>query len=228
MSEERKETGFGTRFLVRPKFSADAVLPLSELSDPPLVQTEKIIVIGASTGGTRALNSILPKFPKDCPPIAVVQHMPEGFTQDFARRLGELCQIEVREAQDGDKMVKGLALIAPGNKHIILRRTNESYWVELSDGELVCRQRPSADVLFRSAARYAGPNAIGVIMTGMGDDGARGMLEMHERGAWTIAQNEETCAVYGMPKQAVALGAVDKILPLDQIALGVMAKANQK
>lgn len=225
MSEQTKETGFGTRFLVRPKFTADAVLPISELSDPPLVQTQKIIVIGASTGGTRALNRLLPKFPKDCPPIAVVQHMPEGFTKDLADSLDRDSKIQVREAQDGDKLERGVALIAPGNKHIILRRTNDLYWIELSDGELVCRQRPSADVLFRSAARYAGPNAIGVIMTGMGDDGARGMLEMHQRGAWNIAQNEETCAVYGMPKQAVALGGVDQIVALDQIAAAVMAKA---
>ena len=227
MAEENKERGFGARFTVRPKFSADAVLPLSDPSDPPIVQTQKIVVIGASTGGTRALNELLPQFKADSPPIVVVLHMPEGFTQDFARRLGERCKINVREAREGDKLERGLALIAPGNKHVILRRSGENYYTELSDGELVCRQRPSADVLFRSAARYAGPNAIGVIMTGMGDDDARGMLEMRERGAWTIAQNEETCAVYGMPKQAVALGAVDKVLPLDQIAIGVMAKANQ-
>ena len=151
--------------------------------------------------------------------------MPEGFTKDFADRLDKNCKIAVREAAEGDKLERGLALIAPGNKHIILRRANDYYYIQLSDGELVCRQRPSADVLFRSAARFAGPNAIGIIMTGMGDDGARGMLEMHERGAWTIAQDEATCAVYGMPKQAVALGAVDKILPLDQIALGALAKA---
>lgn len=219
-----KETGFGAQFTVRPKFSSDAVLPLHEISDSPIVKTEPIIVIGASTGGTRALNQLLPQFPKDCPPIAVVIHMPEGFTADFARRLSVDCQIEVREADEGDKMEKGVALIAPGNKHIILRRANDYYYLQLNEGELVCRQRPSADVLFRSAARFAGPNAIGIIMTGMGDDGARGMLEMRQRGAWTIAQNEETCAVYGMPKQAVALGGVDKILPLDQIAAAVMAK----
>lgn len=219
-----KETGFSAQFTVRPKYTADAVLPLSEPSDPPIAKTQKIVVIGASTGGTRALNVLLPQFPKDCPPIAIVLHMPEGFTQDFARRLSLNCKIQVREAVQGDKLERGLALVAPGNKHIILRQSDGEYFIDLSDGELVCRQRPSADVLFRSAARFAGPNAIGIIMTGMGDDGARGLLEMHERGAWTIAQNEETCAVYGMPKQAVALGGVDKVLPLDQIALGVMAK----
>lgn len=227
MAEQNKEQGYSGQFTIRPKFSADAVLPLSELSDPPIVKTEKIICIGASTGGTRALNYLLPQFDIDCPPIAVVLHMPEGFTHDFARRLSLNCKIEAREARDGDRMESGLALIAPGNRHMILRRSDDTYYVELNDGELVCRQRPSADVLFRSAARYAGPNAIGIIMTGMGDDGARGMLEMHERGAWTIAQDEATCAVYGMPKQAVALGAVDKVLPLDQIALGILAKANQ-
>ena len=212
MPKESEEKGYGAQFTVRPKFTADSVLPLRELSDPPIVKTQKIICIGASTGGTRALNALL--------------HMPEGFTNDFANRLSAKSKIKVQEARDGDKLERGLALIAPGNKHIILRRANDSYYVELNDGELVCRQRPSADVLFRSAARFAGPNAIGIIMTGMGDDGARGMLEMHERGAWTIAQNEETCAVYGMPKQAVALGGVDKILPLEQIALAALAKAN--
>lgn len=227
MSEQAQEKGFGARFTVRPKFTADAVLPLSELSDPPIEKTQKIICIGASTGGTRALNALLPCFPADCPPIAIVLHMPEGFTEDFARRLCRICKIQVREARDGDKMEKGLALIAPGNKHIILRRAEDCYYLQINSGELVCRQRPSADVLFRSAARFAGFNAIGIIMTGMGDDGARGLLEMHERGAWTIAQNEETCAVYGMPKQAVALGAVDKILPLDQIALAALAKASE-
>lgn len=227
MSKESEEKGYGAQFTVRPKFTADSVLPLSELSDPPIVKTQKIICIGASTGGTRALNALLPQFPVDCPPIAIVLHMPEGFTNDFASRLSAKSKIKVQEARDGDKLEHGLALIAPGNKHMILRRSNDSYYVELNDGELVCRQRPSADVLFRSAARFAGPNAIGIIMTGMGDDGARGMLEMHERGAWTIAQNEETCAVYGMPKQAVALGGVDKILPLEQIALAALAKANQ-
>lgn len=226
MSKESEEKGYGAQFTVRPKFTADSVLPLHELSDPPIVKTQKIICIGASTGGTRALNSLLPQFPVDCPPIAIVLHMPEGFTNDFASRLSAKSKIKVQEARDGDKLERGLALIAPGNKHMILRRSNDSYYVELNDGELVCRQRPSADVLFRSAARFAGPNAIGIIMTGMGDDGARGMLEMHERGAWTIAQNEETCAVYGMPKQAVALGGVDKILPLEQIALAALAKAN--
>lgn len=222
MSEEK---GYSAQFTVRPKFSADSVLPLCDPSDPPVPKTQKIVCIGASTGGTRALNILLPQFKADCPPIVIVLHMPEGFTKDFARRLSLNCKIEVREAADGDKLERGLALVAPGNRHVILRRSGDSYYTELNDGELVCRQRPSADVLFRSAARFAGPNAIGVIMTGMGDDGARGLLEMHERGAWTIAQNEETCAVYGMPKQAVALGGVDKILPLDQIALGVMAKA---
>lgn len=225
MPEQNKENAFSTQFTFRPKFLSDAVLPLSEDSDPPIVKTQKIIVIGASTGGTKALNVLLPQFPEDCPPIAIVLHMPEGFTEDFARRLDLNCKINVREARDGDQMQKGLALIAPGNKHIILRRKDFSYFIELNGGELVCRQRPSADVLFRSAARFAGPNAIGIIMTGMGDDGARGLLEMHERGAWTIAQDENTCAVYGMPKQAAALGAVDKILPLDQIALAALAKA---
>ncbi len=218
------ETGYSAQFTVRPKFTADAVLPLSDPSDPPIVPPQKLVVIGASTGGPRALNALLPLFPKDCPPIAIVIHMPEGFTQDFALRLSQKCKIQVREARQDDKLERGLALVAPGNKHIILRQQNGEYFIDLSDGELVCRQRPSVDVLFRSAARFAGSNAIGVIMTGMGDDGARGLLEMRERGAWTIAQSEDTCAVYGMPKQAVALGAVDKILPLDQIALGVMKK----
>ena len=188
------------------------------------------LVVGASTGGTEALRVFLESMPLDAPGIVVVQHMPEHFTTAFAQRLNGICNISVKEAADNDPVLKGHALIAPGNRHILLKRSGAKYMVQVKDGPLVSRHRPSVDVLFRSAARYAGSNAIGVIMTGMGDDGARGMLEMHETGAYTIAQDEESCVVYGMPKEAVRLGGVDKILPLTQIAAEVIRyyKSTQK
>jgi two-component system chemotaxis response regulator CheB len=159
--------------------------------------------------------------PQDAPGIVIVQHMPEHFTAAFAKRLDGLCQIEVKEAEDGDRVLTGRALIAPGNRHTLLKRSGAFYYVEVKDGPLVCRHRPSVDVLFRSGARYAGANAIGVIMTGMGDDGARGLKEMHEAGAATLAQDEASCVVFGMPKEAVALGAVDKVVPLGALAAGI-------
>jgi len=168
--------------------------------------------------------------PLDAPGIVVVQHMPEHFTTAFARRLNGLCEITVKEAADRDPVLKGHALIAPGNRHVLLKRSGAKYLVQVKDGPLVSRHRPSVDVLFRSAARYAGNNAIGVIMTGMGDDGARGMQEMHETGAFTIAQDEASCVVYGMPKEAVKRGGVDQILPLNRIAGDVIQfyKQNEK
>jgi len=199
------------------KLAADVVLP-----PPPsrsmVKTTEKVIAIGASTGGTEALRELLEALPVDAGGIVIVQHMPEGFTQAFSRRLDGLCRINVREARDGDSVLRGQALIAPGNKHLLLKRSGARYYVEVKDGPLVCRHRPSVDVLFRSTAINAGKNAVGVIMTGMGDDGAKGMLEMKQAGAYTIAQDEKSCVVYGMPKEAVKLGAVEKILPLDRIA----------
>lgn len=199
-----------------PKLSADAVLPGTNkiLS---IETTEKIIAIGASTGGTEALRRILPQLPQDCPGIVVTQHMPELFTKTFAENLNKVSAIEVREAQDGETILRGHALIAPGNKHLIVRRSGARYYVEVKDGPLVNRHRPSVDVLFRSLARYAGKNAVGILLTGMGDDGARGLLEMRTAGAHTIAQDEESSVVYGMPRVAKELGACMEVLALDEI-----------
>lgn len=205
---------------VAPKLSADAVLAAGK--PQALRTTEKIALVGASTGGTEALRVFLEAMPLDCPPLAIVQHMPEHFTQAFANRLNAGCRISVREARDGDSMLRGQALIAPGNKHMLLKRSGARYFVEVKDGPLVRRHRPSVDVLFRSAARYAGKNAVGVIMTGMGDDGAAGMLEMHETGAYTIAQDEASCVVFGMPQEAIKLGGVDKVMSLGHIAQEVV------
>ncbi|TFG93218.1 MAG: chemotaxis response regulator protein-glutamate methylesterase [Syntrophobacterales bacterium] len=180
--------------------------------------TNKIIAIGASTGGTEALQNILIRMPANAPGILVVQHMPAKFTKSFADRLDELCQINVKEAEDNDSVTQGNALIAPGNFHMILRRSGSRYYVEIKDGPMVHHQRPAVDVLFKSAAKYAGANVIGVILTGMGSDGAEGLLEMKKAGAQTIGQDEKTCVVYGMPKEAVKLGAVDKEVPLNRIA----------
>ena len=202
---------------VKPKYTADAVLP-AVAPQAMIKTTEKVVAVGASTGGTEALRVFLEALPSDTPGIVIVQHMPENFTKSFANRLNDLCQITVKEAENGDSVIRGRALIAPGNHHVILKRSGARYYVEINDGPLVNRHRPSVDVLFRSTARYAGSNAIGVIMTGMGDDGARGLLEMREAGAITIAQDEATSVVYGMPKEAVKLGAAQHILPLQNIA----------
>jgi two-component system chemotaxis response regulator CheB len=201
---------------IPPKLTADAVLP------PPagrlLVQTtERVIVVGASTGGTEALQTLLCGLGRETAGIAIVQHMPPGFTAAFARRLNQLCNIEVREAQDRDRVLPGLALVAPGDRHLLLQRSGAQYRVEVRQGPLVSRHRPSVDVLFRSAARAAGPNALGIIMTGMGDDGAKGMLEMRHAGARTIGQDEASCVVYGMPREAARLGAVTLELPLERL-----------
>ncbi len=207
---------------VEPKLNADAVIPRIRPGQSVFQTTDKVLVVGASTGGTEALRILLESMPLDAPGIVVVQHMPEHFTTAFAQRLNNLCRISVKEAADRDPVLKGHALIAPGNRHILLKRSGAKYLVQVKDGPLVSRHRPSVDVLFRSAARYAGSNAIGVIMTGMGDDGARGMLEMHQTGAHTIAQDEASCVVYGMPKEAVKLGGVDQVLPLSKIGEAVI------
>ncbi|MCW7459187.1 chemotaxis response regulator protein-glutamate methylesterase [Leptospira bandrabouensis] len=183
-----------------------------------LQATEKIVAIGTSTGGTIALEQVLTKLPRDkTPGIVIVQHMPEKFTEAFAKRLDSICEINVKEAKDGDRVVRGLALIAPGNQHMTVKRSGAQYFVEVTDGPLVNRHKPSVDVLFRSVARQAGKNSKGIIMTGMGDDGASGLLEMKEAGADTIAQNEETSVVFGMPKEAIKRGGVNHILPLTEI-----------
>jgi two-component system chemotaxis response regulator CheB len=180
--------------------------------------TNKVIAIGASTGGTEALKAVLTRMPPNSPGIVVVQHMPANFTTAFAERLNGICQVSVKEAQDNDSVTTGTALIAPGNFHMILRRSGARYYVEVKTGPMVHHQRPAVDVLFKSTAKYAGANAIGVILTGMGADGAEGLLEMKNAGAKTIAQDEKTCVVFGMPKEAIKLGAADKVLPLDHIA----------
>lgn len=206
-----------TTLEVKPKLTADAVL--EKPSSKAMVQTtEKIVVVGASTGGTEALRIFLEAMPPDAPGIVIVQHMPEQFTSAFARRLNSICRVTVKEAADNDTVLVGQALIAPGNRHTLLKRSGARYFVEVKDGPLVCRHRPSVDVLFRSAARYAGKNAVGVIMTGMGDDGARGMSEMKEAGAYNIAQDEASSVVFGMPNEAIKRGGVDKVLSLERIA----------
>jgi len=206
-----------------PKLTADVMLPKP---DKAIVETtEKVVVVGASTGGTEALRVFLEALPEDAPGIVIVQHMPEHFTEAFAKRLDGLCRLNVKEASDNDSVIRGRALIAPGNRHTLLKRSGARYYVEVKEGPLVCRHRPSVDVLFRSAARYAGKNAVGVIMTGMGDDGSRGMREMHEAGAFTIAQDEDSCVVFGMPNEAIKLGGVDAVVSLDVIANEVQRRA---
>ena len=219
-----KKAKAATTLKVRPKLTADAVL--GKGSSKAMIQTtEKIIVAGASTGGTEALRVFLETLPVNTPGTVIVQHMPENFTSAFANRLNGICSPSIKEAADNDTVIPGRVLIAPGNKHMLLKRSGARYYVEVKDGPLVCRHRPSVDVLFRSAARYAGANAVGVIMTGMGDDGARGMREMKDAGAYTIAQDEKSCVVFGMPNEAIKLGGVDRVLSLDAIAAAVLRQA---
>lgn len=206
---------------VAPKFSADVILPAGH-TESMIKTTEIVVAVGASTGGTEALTTFLKAMPVDCPGIVIVQHMPEKFTTSFANRLDEICKISVKEAANGDAVIRGHALIAPGNYHLLLKRSGARYYVEVREGPLVNRHRPSVDVLFRSTARYAGANAIGIIMTGMGDDGAHGLKEMKEAGAKTIAQDEHSCVVFGMPKEAIKLGTADLVLPLEQIGPAVV------
>ncbi len=184
--------------------------------------TNKIIAIGASTGGTEALKAVLTNLPHNSPGVVIVQHMPANFTTAFAERLNGLCQITVKEAKDNDAVIPGTALLAPGNYHMILRRSGARYYVEVKTGPMVHHQRPAVDILFKSTARYAGANAVGVILTGMGADGAQGLKEMRDAGAGTIAQDEKSCVVFGMPKEAIKLGAVDRVLPLEHIAAEIL------
>jgi two-component system, chemotaxis family, protein-glutamate methylesterase/glutaminase len=201
--------------VVPPKYGMDEVLTASRI--PPAREGEKVLVIGASTGGTVAIEQILNKLPKDSPPTLIVQHMPPIFTRSFAQRVNGLTEMEVSEACDNDQLKRGSALIAPGGQHMILNKGPKGYYVTVKDGPPVNRHKPSVDVLFRSAANTLGKNAIGVILTGMGDDGARGLRELHDSGAFTVAQDEETCVVFGMPKVAIEMGGVDKVLPLSSI-----------
>jgi two-component system chemotaxis response regulator CheB len=214
------------------KLTADAIIPpLSEARAAALrarlPQTDPIICIGASTGGTEALRDVLEKLPTSTPPIVIVQHMPEKFTAAFARRLNTLCAIEVKEAEDGDVLLPGRALIAPGNQHLVLVRTGNRYSVSIVDGPHVSRHRPSVDVLFRSTAQVAGKNAMGIILTGMGDDGARGLLEMREAGSHTVVQDEESSVVFGMPKEAIQRGAAVRTVPLSRVAHEIETYARQ-
>lgn len=218
----------GPRAVTKPqaKLTADAVLP------PPGSRamsrtTEMVVCIGASTGGTEALRAVLEALPANAPGIVIVQHMPENFTRSFAQRLDSLCEVDVKEAEDGDTVMRGHVLIAPGGRHTLLTRQGARYTVSVRDGPLVSRHRPSVDVLFRSAAQSAGSNAVGVILTGMGDDGAQGMLEMKQAGARTIAQDEATSIVFGMPKEAIARGAVDRVVPLGAVARELIAATHR-
>ncbi len=204
--------------VVKPKLSADAILSNSAPSLAMHETTDKVVAVGTSTGGTQALEVMLSALPRTVSGLVIVQHMPEKFTAAFADRLNSICQIEVREAKHGDRVLPGRALIAPGGRHMLLKRSGAQYHVDVVDGPAVNRHRPSVDVLFRSVARCAAGNALGVIMTGMGDDGARGMKELREAGATTLAQDEDSCVVYGMPKEAVKLGGVMKSVPLGAIA----------
>ena len=208
--------------IVREKNTADVIMPAADKHSAMLQTTERVVALGTSTGGTQALELVLSGLPRVTPGIVVVQHMPEKFTTEFANRLNNLCELEVREAQNNDRVVPGRALIAPGGKHMLLRRTGAQYYVEVMDGPLVNRHRPSVDVLFRSVAKCAGANALGVIMTGMGDDGAAGLAEMRAAGARTLAQDEESCVVFGMPKEALKRGGVERTVPLSAIGREIM------
>ena len=207
---------------IAPKLSADAMLS-AEFNLALGRTTDQVIAIGTSTGGTQALEAVLTRLPANSLGIVIVQHMPAMFTAMFAERLNHLSQIEVREAKQGDRVLHGRALIAPGGKHMMLRRSGAQYVVDVADGPLINRHKPSVDVLFRSVAKFAGVNALGIIMTGMGDDGARGLKEMHDAGAQTIAQDEASCVVFGMPKEAIKLGAVDLALPLEHIPAAIVS-----
>jgi two-component system chemotaxis response regulator CheB len=219
---QRKKVKLGSSKQVEPKLDADAVLPQRDPRKQMFQTTDRVVLVGASTGGTEALRVFLQAMPLDSPGIVVVQHMPEHFTRAFAQRLDGICRITVKEAADQDPVLRGRALISQGNRHLMLKSSGARYFVQIKDGPLVSRHRPSVDVLFRSGARYAGKNAVGVIMTGMGSDGAKGLQELHQAGAFTIGQNEASCVVYGMPQEAKKLGAVDKELDLERIALEVV------
>jgi two-component system chemotaxis response regulator CheB len=208
--------------MVTSRHSADAVIP--HAAPLPATSTTRIVAAGASTGGTEALREIIESLPPGAPGILVVQHMPEGFTAAFAKRLDATARVEVKEAVSGDAVIPGRVLIAPGSQHMLLRRSGSRYYVQLCNGPLVSRHRPSVDVLFRSVAQAAGANATGIILTGMGDDGAEGLAEMRAAGARTIAQDESTSVIFGMPKEAIARGAVDEILPLPRIAGAIIAR----
>ena len=203
---------------VEEKLTADVILPPVRVRRKIAIYADPIVAIGASTGGTEALATVLRALPRDCPGVVIVQHMPEGFTAAFARRMDGTCAITVKEAAQGDRLARGMALIAPGNRHLLVERAGRHYRLAIRDGPPVARHRPSVDVLFRSTAQAAGTNALGIIMTGMGDDGANGLLEMRQAGANTSAQDEASCIVFGMPKEAIARGGVERVLNLNALA----------
>jgi two-component system chemotaxis response regulator CheB len=208
--------------------AAPGAAPVAAVAAPlfnnPLLSTEKLIIVGASTGGTEAIREVLVPLPPDAPAVLIAQHMPPGFTKSFAQRLNGLCRITVKEAEHGERVLPGHAYIAPGHAHLLLARSGANYIAHLSDEPPVNRHRPSVDVLFRSAAQHAGKNAVGVILTGMGRDGAAGLLEMKKAGAYTLAQDEASCIVFGMPREAIALGAADEIASLPEMSRRVMAR----
>jgi two-component system chemotaxis response regulator CheB len=209
--------------MTQQQVTSDTSAARSATPDFHLQTTHDVIAFGASTGGTRAIESVLRGLPATCPGILIVQHMPEQITTTFSQRLNQICQMEVREARDNDRVVPGIALVAPGNRHMLLQRDGARYLVRIKDGPAVNHHRPSADVLFQSVARSAGPRAVGVLLSGMGADGAKGLLAMHENGACTLAQDEQTCVVFGMPKEAIRLGAVDKVVPLEHIPSAIIS-----
>lgn len=207
----------------RPAAAAGAAAPRPAVAGLHALSVNKPVVLGSSTGGTQAIESVLLALPADTPGIAIVQHMPEKFTAMYAARLDTVCAMNVREAKHGDRVERGVVLIAPGGRHMQMRKSGGQYYVDIIDGPPVNRHKPSVDVLFKSAAECAGRDALAIMLTGMGDDGARGMKQMHDRGARTLAQNEDTCVVFGMPKEAIAIGAVDEVLPLPHMARAILA-----
>jgi two-component system chemotaxis response regulator CheB len=210
--------------VAREKNTADVIMSAADKHTAMIQTTERVVALGTSTGGTQALEVVLTSLPRVTPGIVIVQNMPEKFPAEFANRLNGLCKIEVKEAQNNDRVIPGRALIAPGGKHMLLRRTGAQYYVEVMDGPLVNRHRPSVDVLFRSVAKCAGANALGVIMTGMGDDGAAGLMEMRTAGAHTLAQDEDSCVVFGMPKEAIKRGGVERVVPLTAIGREILGQ----
>ena len=204
--------------------AATAAAAHAPMLNNPLVSTEKLIIIGASTGGTEAIREVLVPLPPDAPAVLIAQHMPPGFTKSFAQRLNGLCRISVKEAEHGERVLPGHAYIAPGHAHLLLARSGANYIAHLSDDPPVNRHRPSVDVLFRSAAQHAGKNAVGVILTGMGKDGAAGLLDMRNSGAYTLAQDEASCVVFGMPREAIAMGGADEVAPLSEMSRRVMTR----
>lgn len=216
-------------FVTEPRLTADAMLipTRSPVTERTQRTTESVVAIGASTGGTEALRELLRVMPADAPAMVIVQHMPEGFTAAFAKRLNDACVMQVKEAADGDPVVRGRALLARGNRHTTLVQNGAGFDVRVAEGPLVCRHRPSVDVLFRSVAQYAGASAVGVLLTGMGADGAAGLLEMRAAGASTLAQDEASSVIFGMPKEAIARGAADEVVPLSRMAVAILRKAKR-